>query len=122
VNNRQAIARCRAALFSLFSLFLVAAIGCAADGGECVDEGLCGGECALGNSMGVGRFCSAGGGECGDSSAPFCTVDYQADAPAFCTRPCDPGGNVLDECGENALCTSEDGQGPAGCVPIACAE
>lgn len=82
----------------------------------------CGESCAAGNSFGVGRYCTPGGGECGDTPnrlAPFCTVDFDPEAPAFCTRPCEPGDD-LAMCGEDALCTSEEEGGDTGCIPITC--
>lgn len=80
----------------------------------------CGEPCATGNSFGVGRFCTPGGGECSqnpDGLAPFCTVDFSADAPPFCTRPC-AAGDDLAMCGEDAMCIDQGGQ--LGCVPVAC--
>lgn len=106
---------------------LLGAAGCGG-GGSAVDAGPadacsgsfgCGDMCNFGNSWGVGRFCTPGGGECADTPgrmAPYCTVDTDETAPAFCTRPC------ADEtqCGENAACTGDGNTGPKGCVPIAC--
>jgi hypothetical protein len=79
----------------------------------------CEGACELGNSWGVGQFCTMGGGECADTPgrmAPFCTVDVQPDGPAFCTRPC----TDETQCGEDASCLGEDESGPKGCVPNFC--
>ncbi len=69
---------------------------------------------AVGNAGGVGEYCTEGGGECDDNdSATYCTVDYQSDAPPFCTMPC----FSADACGENASCTDDGGGGLKGCVP-----
>ncbi len=86
-----------------------AADACAGDDG-------CGGPCAPGNSFGVGRHCTVGGGECTGTEAIFCTVNFNPTDLAFCTRPC--GDDT--QCGEGATCRSEDGTGPMGCVPNAC--
>ena len=108
-------------------LFLLAAPACGGDDDSSADAACqggsgCGEPCATGNSFGVGRFCTEGGGECGDTpnrNAPFCTVDFDPSAPAFCTRPCEPG-NDLEMCGEDATCTSETEGGDTGCIPITC--
>jgi hypothetical protein len=101
-------------------LALGVSAGCGGDGdAACVAE--CGSPCAFGNSFGVGRACTAGGGECGetpDRLAPFCTRDFDPEAPAFCTRPCEPGDD-LAMCGEGARCDN-GGSGSYGCVPLVC--
>jgi hypothetical protein len=110
-------------------LLLALAAGCG--GGDAVDAGRadacsgsaeCGDECNFGNSWGVGRYCTPGGMECADTPnrmAPFCTADYDETAPVwFCTRPCED----VSGCGEGTACTSEDGTGPKGCVPISCVD
>jgi hypothetical protein len=84
----------------------------------------CNGECEQGNSWGVGRYCTVGGGECADTPnrlAPFCTVDFEPDAElTMCTRPCADD----TQCGENAIWRSESGddEGSKGCVPMFCLE
>jgi hypothetical protein len=86
---------------------------------QCVGDTGCNGECELGNSIGVGRYCTAGGGECADTpnrAAPFCTADQSDEGFAFCTRTCAND----EQCGENARCLSRDGSGPMGCVPAFC--
>lgn len=93
-------------------------------GGALVD---CGEPCAPGNDFGVGMACTPGGGECADTPgrmAPICTVDFEAEADAFCTRPCDPDMEVVAQCGINAICRGEDagGGGPTGCVPMTCVD
>jgi hypothetical protein len=128
--------RPRAALLALGLALALAATGCGGDdssgssddpdgggatadaGGaeECVGETGCNGPCELGNSFGVGRYCTAGGGECAGSKAGFCTVDFNPTDLAFCTRPCSDDS----QCGEDATCRSEDGSGPMGCVPDFC--
>jgi hypothetical protein len=96
-------------------------LACSGEEGTC--ETGCMGECEVGNEFGIGHYCTVGGGECGDTparQAPFCTVDFQEDAIAFCTRPCNPDGNVLEECGANAMCLSDEPGGQYGCVPNFC--
>ena len=79
----------------------------------CTDTG-CAGACAPGNSLGVGKACTPGGGECNGSDAPFCTVDFETTDLAFCTRTCADSS----QCGEGATCTGQGG--PMGCVPNEC--
>lgn len=84
-----------------------------ADGGtapSCIPEG------APGNSKSVGKWCSKGGFQCGVFSfAKFCTVDFQSDAPPFCTNQC----STDEDCGEDAACTTDE-SGRYGCTPVAC--
>ncbi len=77
---------------------------------SCIPEG------APGNSHGVGKWCSKGGFQCGIFSfAKFCTVDFEADAPPFCTNQC----KTDEDCGEDAACTTDE-SGRYGCTPVAC--
>jgi hypothetical protein len=76
----------------------------------------CGKPGELGNSLGVGKYCTRGGHECASNSfALFCTVTYEPSAPAFCTNACtrDP------DCGDGAYC-SGSGMGLTGCLPAVC--
>ena len=51
------------------------------------DQAACAAPGAVGNEQGVGEYCTPGGGECDDNDgAGLCTVDYQSDAPPFCTE------------------------------------
>ncbi len=93
--------------------------GSAADAGPpdaCMGGTGCGDPCNYGNSWGVGRYCTVGGSECSGSMAPFCTVNVDETAPPMCTRPC----SDATQCGENAACVAEGGEGPMGCVPLSC--
>ncbi len=111
----------------LFAL-LAAMAACGGDDDSAADAGCqggsgCGEPCAAGNSFGVGMYCTEGGGECANTPnrlAPFCTVDFDPEAPAFCTRPCDPEMDVVEMCGEDALCESDTEGGDTGCIPITC--
>jgi hypothetical protein len=109
----------------LAPLILALILGACGDDGEatidastqCVGETGCNGECELGNSIGVGRYCTPGGGECADTpnrAAPFCTADQSDEGLWFCTRTCADD----DQCGENARCLGQGG--PMGCVPEFC--
>jgi len=87
------------------------------DGGVTAEA--CAAPGAIGNAGGVGEYCTAGGGECDDNDdATYCTVDYQSDAPPFCTMPC----FSADACGEDASCTDDGGGGLKGCVPLCVTE
>ncbi len=91
----------------------------------CAGGSGCGEPCATGNSYGVGMYCTVGGGECANTPgrmAPFCTVDNEPTADAFCTRPCDPNADPVAQCGEDALCTNGGGSGPSGCLPVVCTQ
>jgi hypothetical protein len=110
---------------AILGLAAALVIGCASDGGDevpdaCAGATGCNGACELGNDFGVGRFCTADGGECVGQAAAFCTVDFNEGADAFCTRPCDPDADVAAQCGADAICRTENGDGPAGCVPNIC--
>lgn len=108
----------------LASIALVLGLACGGAGGSpgadgpgdggasssCIPEG------APGNSKSVGKWCSKGGFQCGVFSfAKFCTVDFQADAPPFCTNQC----STNEDCGEDAACTTDE-SGRYGCTPVAC--
>jgi hypothetical protein len=72
--------------------------------------------CHRGNEKGVGRYCTASGGECGGLNAFVCTADVDTSGgPTFCTRPC----TMDSQCGSGAVCTGDE-RG-RGCVPIECA-
>jgi len=72
---------------------------------------------APGNALGVGRACTASGGECASAErARLClaTFDARANFCSFLSCASD------EECGEGAVCLA---QGPAtACVPVMCAE
>jgi hypothetical protein len=68
----------------------------------------------LGNEVGVGKFCSAGGNQCtGNHNAALCLADYvQGDFGNFCTMQCQDDA----ECGAAAVCTSSKICIPSKCV------
>ena len=76
--------------------------------------GGCGQPGDVGNSLGVGKYCSKGGNQCsGNGQATICTVDYSS-GPGFCTKQC----SVDADCGANAHCVTESLG--SGCEPNAC--
>lgn len=107
-------------------LILLAGPACGDDGAAgidaseaCTGDTGCNGECELGNSIGVGHYCTPGGGECADTpnrAAPFCTADASDSGLWFCTRTCADDS----QCGEDARCLGQGGGGPMGCVPVFC--
>ena len=72
------------------------------------------------NDEGIGRPCTAGGGECDDLGfGVVCTVDFEPEADlAMCTKVCFTDG----PCGTGASCYGDpDDPGLGnGCVPDAC--
>ena len=87
----------------------------ASNPGNCVAQG------AMGNSLGIGAYCSKGCGECAALAHPgsvlLCSVDFGAPAnAAFCTKPC----QVDTDCGSGATCVSNPlgmGCAVAACIP-----
>src|SRR5687767_1409735 len=78
-------------------------------------ESDCGRPGDVGNSLGVGMFCTSLG-DCSDNKrAKLCTKIADPDN-FFCTMRCEQGGPP-DQCGEDAICAC---QGACGCVPLAC--
>jgi hypothetical protein len=85
----------------------------------CTGGSSCGQPCDVGNNLGVGRYCTKGGGECNknDNGFIFCTIDEDPTAPAaFCTGVCGSDG----DCGSDAYCDGSGSTGPHGCVPASC--
>jgi hypothetical protein len=74
---------------------------------------LCAEPGAVGNSLGVGKYCQSQA-DCAGQEASFCTVVTSPDAPPFCTKIC--FGTDPDECGEDASCEG-DGGPLKGCTP-----
>jgi hypothetical protein len=67
----------------------------------------------MGNSLGVGKYCTPGGGECTGQPAGLCTADVGEDE-WFCVKV---GCQMDSDCGEMAQCVM---QGGSGCVPSKC--
>ncbi len=74
------------------------------NGALCAEPG------SLGNSEGVGLYCTTNAMCTG--AASLCTVVQQADAPPFCTKVCFSD----DTCGEDATCETNGGA-IGGCTP-----
>lgn len=122
--------------FALFSACLVAAgllgnqLGCGGgttpnstpDLASTVPQSCCGKAGDVGNSKGVGKYCTdVSGVECrGNSLATICSAI--ANSPGrktyFCTTQCDP--MVANYCGENASCTYDSVNKAYGCTPDSC--
>ena len=84
----------------------------------------CGHPGDVGNSLGVGKFCTNQGPDCsGNGMANLCSalVNGQTPSPTdsyFCSFTCassDPPGT----CGENAACLCNSG-GSCACIPTSC--
>ena len=67
-----------------------------------------------GNSDGVGKYCTKGGGQCIGTGSPICSADIESGQPGLCSKPC-----LSDsDCGAGAVCYGSSlGK---GCEPIAC--
>jgi hypothetical protein len=75
---------------------------------------LCARPCDLGNSRGVGKYCTTAKDCEGNQSAVFCAGSLEPTKP-FCTKPCTDDAS----CGPEAKCLG-DSRG-MGCVPVLCA-
>jgi hypothetical protein len=77
--------------------------------------------CNTGNELGVGRYCTRGGGQCTQNiraglPAVICSADVETAQPSgWCLKPCANNAG----CGSGAVCTGDE-RG-RGCVPVACA-
>lgn len=74
----------------------------------------CGDSGDPGNADGVGKFCTAGGGQCVGTGSPICSADIQAGVPGLCSKPCSTDA----DCGTGAMCMAS--ALGSGCEPIAC--
>jgi hypothetical protein len=72
-----------------------------------------------GNSLGVGKFCTAQTfvADCGMNSKANLCANLGSDTDFFCTFACSSTG-AADQCGENARCACQGGQ--CGCFPTRC--
>jgi hypothetical protein len=81
--------------------------------GVCMPDAL-----GTGNSMHVGAYCTAGGGQCGQYNLA-CAIDLDPMGGNFCIKLfC--GGNT--DCGESACCTGRAGNPIKACVPLGCVD
>jgi hypothetical protein len=69
---------------------------------------------APGNSLGVGKYCTPGGGQCSGLPAGLCTADI-GQSDWFCVKV---GCQTNSDCGADAQCVMQTGG--AGCVPDSC--
>ena len=76
----------------------------------------CGKPGDVGNSLGVGKFCSKLTDCEGNGKAVLCTI-LGDDRNFYCTFACKPS-DAGDECGENAHCACSTGG--CGCFPDRC--
>ncbi len=75
---------------------------------------------ATGNELGVGSYCSIGGGECsanGPRGATACAAELDPEGTNFCILLFCKSNEA---CGADACCTGRDVNGPHACVPRAC--
>ncbi len=123
----------------LLSLALVTAAGCSSsddhgDGGATADLAApsgpdmallsrCGHPGDVGNSLGVGKFCTNQGPDCGGNGmATLCSALTNGQTPMptdtyFCSFLCQP--TVANVCGENAACLCNS-SGSCACIPTSC--
>lgn len=76
--------------------------------------GTCGSPGDAGNSLGVGKYCTQGGGQCQGLNASICSADIQLNGSGICSKSC----NTDADCGTGAVCY-QDTLGK-GCEPISC--
>lgn len=99
--------------------FLIACSG-GGDTGASVDAGTsglamtCGHPGDLGNTLGVGKYCTQIP-DCSGLTAGICAILGDPNAH-FCTKTCMQGST--DACGSDATCACQGSQ--CGCVPNAC--
>jgi hypothetical protein len=74
----------------------------------------CGSPGDKGNNMGVGKYCTKGGGQCMGNGAPYCAADFKSDVPGVCSKPCASD----NDCGTGAKCSGSGLE--RGCEPLAC--
>src|SRR5579862_3679646 len=74
----------------------------------------CGAPGDKGNELGVGKYCTQGGGQCLGTKAPICSADIQLNGQGICSKAC----NTDADCGTGATCF-QDTLGK-GCKPDVC--
>jgi hypothetical protein len=90
----------------------------AGGGGTTLQGPPCALEGAVGNENGVGKYCTAAGGECATGGASICLADYTTgEFGNFCTKLCADDA----DCGSGAMCTGSDPQAATkACIPSEC--
>lgn len=87
------------------------------DGGTFIPGPPCAPTGAPGNELGVGKYCTTGGGQC-STSASICLADYTTgEWGDFCTKLC----NVDADCGSGATCKGASSGSIKTCIPTSCA-
>src|SRR5258708_15863983 len=74
----------------------------------------CGAPGDQGNELGVGKYCTQGGGQCQGLQASICSADIQLNGSGLCSKSCSTDA----DCGTGAVCF-QDTLGK-GCEPVAC--
>lgn len=86
------------------------------DGGTFIPGPPCAQTDAPGNEIGVGKYCTKGGGQC-PTSASICLADYTTgEFGDFCTKIC----NVDTDCGSGATCRGASTSSIKTCIPTSC--
>lgn len=83
----------------------------------------CGKPGDVGNSLGVGKFCTAGEfvAQCGMNAKANLCANLGDAKNFFCTFQCDgTDAGAADQCGENAICACDSKGRGCGCFPTAC--
>jgi hypothetical protein len=85
------------------------------DGGSMLPNHPCAAMSDPGNELGVGRYCTKNGGECGGANASLCLADFLSGEFAnFCTKLC----STDMDCGSGATCSGSGSQ--KACIPTKC--
>jgi hypothetical protein len=88
-----------------------------------VFQSSCGKPGDVGNSVGVGKFCTAGEfvAQCGMNRVATVCANLGDEHEFFCTAPCDAtDAGAPDQCGENAICACDSMGRGCGCFPLSC--
>jgi hypothetical protein len=103
------------------------AVGCGGDNGSSPRDmsvvhdlySICGHPGDVGNSLGVGKYCTKLTDCSSNVKATLCTT-LGSDDSFFCTFACSGNSDLGGECGEAASCQCQGGQ--CGCFPDSCRE
>ncbi len=85
----------------------------------------CGHPGDVGNSLGVGKFCTNQGPDCtGNGMATLCSALVNGQTPSasdsyFCSFEC-TAASPAGYCGENAACLCDPASGACACIPTSC--
>ena len=88
------------------------------DGGTAIPGPPCAAVGAPGNELGIGKYCTAGGGECAAGAASICLADYTTgEFGNFCTMLCQDDS----ACGTGTVCVgSSPSSSQKACIPAGC--